>query len=118
MGLALSLVRPMGPGSKAIVREWADAVLHTPQIFRRLAFRKRTLEEELQQALLRGSMRKAFGGFDLWMVGLGLVVATGWATLSGSAAQYYAGPAIVISYLFSGLAALTSACCFAELCAE
>lgn len=27
-------------------------------------------------------------------------------------------PSIVISYLFSGLAALTSACCFAELCAE
>ena len=43
------------------------------------------------QALLRGSMRKAFGGMDLWMLGLGLVVATGWATLSGSAAQQYAG---------------------------
>ena len=27
-------------------------------------------------------------------------------------------PSIVISYLFSGLSALTSACCFAELCAE
>ncbi len=45
----------------------------------------------LLQALLRGSMRKAFGGFDLWMLGLGLVVATGWATLTGSAAQQYAG---------------------------
>lgn len=49
MGLALSLLRPMGPGSKAIVKDWAQAVLQTPQIFRRLAFRKRTLEEELQQ---------------------------------------------------------------------
>lgn len=36
-------------------------------------------------------MRKSFGGFSLWMLGIGLVVATGWATLSGSAAQAYAG---------------------------
>ena len=101
------------------------------------------------------------------MLGLGIVIATGWATLSGAAAQQYSGcgrgstrglrqrlavgalafaaaaaaaacrchcrcpaahqpanrcparrPAIVLSYLFSGLAALLSACCFAELCAE
>lgn len=49
MGLTLSLMRPIGPGSRAIVKDWAHAVLQTPQIFRRLAFRKRTLEEELQQ---------------------------------------------------------------------
>ena len=43
------------------------------------------------QALLRGSLRKAFGGFDLWMLGLGLVVASGWASLTGQAGQLYAG---------------------------
>ena len=38
-----------GGGSKQFLRQWLDAVLHTPQIFRRIAFRKRTLEEELQE---------------------------------------------------------------------
>jgi hypothetical protein len=43
------------------------------------------------QALLRGSLRKAFGGLDLWLLGLGIVIASGWAQLTGSAAQQYAG---------------------------
>lgn len=112
------------------------------------------------QALLRGSLRKAFAGFDLWMLGLGLVIGSGWAQLTGSAGQQYAGcggqwgsdrpwgehcrlgllfaafgdpptptlvltgthltcrPAVIVSYLFAGLAALLSAVCFAELCTE
>ena len=88
------------------------------QIFKRIAFRRRTLEEELQevgkqggaaawkccpraslrrpahlsaQALLRGSLRKAFGGFDLLCLGLGIVIGSGWAQLTGNAAQQYAG---------------------------
>ena len=52
------------------------------------------------------------------MLGLGIVVATGWAQLTGTAAQQYSGPGIVVSYMLSGVAALLAACCFAELCAE
>lgn len=92
------------PGGKQLLGEWAQAVLQTPQIFRRLAFRRRTLEEELQevrlrrlqlpppptaaatrrcqpllqapvQAALRGSLRKAFNGFALLCLGLGIVIA-------------------------------------------
>jgi APA family basic amino acid/polyamine antiporter len=70
------------------------------------------------QALLRGSLRKAFGGLDLWLLGLGIVIASGWAQLTGSAAQQYAGPSIIISYLVSGVAALLSGACYAELCTE
>jgi hypothetical protein len=43
------------------------------------------------QALLRGSLRKAFGAFDLLCLGLGVVIGTGWAQLTGTAAQQYAG---------------------------
>ena len=70
----------------------------------------------LLQALLRGSMRKAFSGFDLLMLGLGITIASGWSQLSGYAAQQFAGPAVVVSYVFSGLAALLAACCFSDLC--
>jgi hypothetical protein len=43
------------------------------------------------QALLRGSLCKAFGGFGLLMLGLGIVIGSGWAQLSGMAGQQYAG---------------------------
>lgn len=43
------------------------------------------------QALLRGSLRKAFSGFGLLMLGLGIVIGSGWAQLSGMAGQQYAG---------------------------
>ena len=39
----------MGGGSKKFLREFFGALVRTPQIFRRIAFRKRTLEEELQE---------------------------------------------------------------------
>ena len=43
-------MRPkMGGGSKKFLREYFGALVRTPQIFRRIAFRKRTLEEELQE---------------------------------------------------------------------
>lgn len=107
--------------SKVLLQEYWEAIRQTPQIFKRTAFRRRTLEEELQevgspsgtsaaqraslcgtdgsagcastilQALLRGSLRKAFGGLDLWLLGLGIVIASGWAQLTGTAAQEYAG---------------------------
>ncbi len=76
---------------REFLRDYVQALLNTPQIFRRLAFRRRTLEEELQEALLRGSLRKAFNGFDLLMLGLGIVIGSGWAQLTGTAAQQYSG---------------------------
>ncbi|KAL4429605.1 hypothetical protein ABPG77_008654 [Micractinium sp. CCAP 211/92] len=103
---------------REFLRDYVQALLNTPQIFRRLAFRRRTLEEELQEALLRGSLRKAFNGFDLLMLGLGIVIGSGWAQLTGTAAQQYSGAAIFISYLFAGLAALLASACYSELCAE
>ncbi|PSC68357.1 cationic amino acid transporter 1-like [Micractinium conductrix] len=103
---------------KAFARDYFSALLQLPQLFRRLAFRRRTLEEELNEALLRGSLRKAFGMFDLLCLGLGIVIGSGWGQLSGAAAELYAGPAVILSYLFSGVAALLTAACFAELCLE
>ena len=41
--------------------------------------------------VMRGSLRKAFSGFGLLMLGLGIVIGSGWAQLSGMAGQQYAG---------------------------
>ena len=45
----------------------------------------------LLQAMLRGALRKAFSGFDLLMLGLGIVMGTGAFTLTGQAQAQYAG---------------------------
>ncbi|EFN54400.1 hypothetical protein CHLNCDRAFT_36103 [Chlorella variabilis] len=105
-------------GTLAFLKEYWAALRNTHQIFWRIAFRRRTLEEELQEALLRGSLRKAFSGFDLLLLGLGIVIGSGWAQLSGVTAQQFAGPSIILSYLFSGVAMLLAAACFAELVTE
>jgi len=38
--------------------------------------------------MLRGSHRKALSGFDVLMLGLGVVIGSGWAQLTGTAALY------------------------------
>ena len=41
--------------------------------------------------MLRGSLRKAFGRWGLLLLGLGIVIGSGWAQLTASAASMYAG---------------------------
>ena len=52
---------------------------------------------------------------DLVAVGFGGTIGSGLFVLAGLAAHEYAGPATVVSWLISGITALLSGCCFAEL---
>lgn len=74
-----------------LVYEFGQAVMHMPDLFRRLAFKTRTLDEELHEAMLRGALRRSFSGFDLLMLGLGIVIGTGAFTLTGQAQAQFAG---------------------------
>lgn len=38
--------------------------------------------------MLRGSLRKAFGGFDVLCLGLGILIGSGWAQFTGTAGVY------------------------------
>ncbi|KAL4419847.1 hypothetical protein ABPG75_006945 [Micractinium tetrahymenae] len=98
-------------------REYVAALAQLPQIAKRHCFRRRTLQEELDEAMLRGGLRKAFGGLDVLMLGCGIVIGSGWAQLMGTSALY-AGPAVTVSVLISGLAALLAAACYGELTVE
>jgi hypothetical protein len=40
------------------------------------------------QAMLRGSLRKTFGGFDVLCLGLGILIGSGWAQFTGTAGVY------------------------------
>ncbi|GGL47301.1 amino acid permease [Sporolactobacillus putidus] len=77
-------------------------------------FRKKSLDYMIRQASGKKSLQKALGAFDLTMLGVGAVIGTGIFVLTGVVAAKNAGPAIILSFVFSGLACAFAALCYAE----
>ncbi|XVF00527.1 hypothetical protein REPUB_Repub04eG0008700 [Reevesia pubescens] len=63
-------------------------------------------------------MKKTLNWWDLIWFGMGAVMGSGIFVLTGEAARKYAGPAVVLSYLISGLAALLSVLCYTEFAVD
>jgi len=59
-------------------------------------------------------LRKTLSATNLTTLGIGAVIGAGIFVLTGQAAAQYAGPAIVISFMISGLACLFAGLCYAE----
>jgi APA family basic amino acid/polyamine antiporter len=59
-------------------------------------------------------LRKALGPLDLTVFGIGVIIGTGLFVLTGVAAANFAGPAISLSYVVSGVACVLAALCYAE----
>jgi basic amino acid/polyamine antiporter, APA family len=59
-------------------------------------------------------LRKALGPLDLVVFGIGVIVGTGIFVLTGVAAAKFAGPAISLSFVASGVACALAALCYAE----
>lgn len=59
-------------------------------------------------------LKKALGATDLTLLGIGAVIGTGIFVLTGVAAANYSGPALIISFILSGLACFFAALCYAE----
>src|SRR5919199_2364634 len=59
-------------------------------------------------------LRKALGPIDLTVFGIGVIIGTGLFVLTGVAAANFAGPAISLSYVLSGIACALAALCYAE----
>lgn len=66
-----------------------------------------------QESLLHRSLN----AFDLILFGIGAIIGAGVFVLTGIAAATKAGPAVVLSYSFAGVAALFAALAYAELSA-
>ncbi|KDD75750.1 amino acid permease [Helicosporidium sp. ATCC 50920] len=103
---------------KELASDYWQGIKQTPQLLRRLPFRKRTLEDELSEALLRGNLRKSFTGFDLLMLGIGITMGSGVFSLTGQAIAVQAGPSTLLSYVIAGMATAFAAACYGELCVE
>lgn len=84
---------------------------------RKSIFRTKSIEELLAQASGKRALKKVLGPFELIALGIGCIIGTGIFVLTGVAAANYAGPALILSFVFSGLTTTFAALCYAELSA-
>ena len=62
-----------------------------------------------------GELKRTLGALNLVLLGIGCVIGTGIFVLTGRAAAQFAGPAIMISFVITGLLCAFVALCYAEL---
>ncbi|MDN3956484.1 amino acid permease [Sporolactobacillus laevolacticus] len=77
-------------------------------------FRKKPMDYTIRQASGKNGLQKAMGAFDLTMLGVGAVIGTGIFVMTGIVAANAAGPAIILSFVLSGIACAFAALCYAE----
>lgn len=66
----------------------------------------------------KNDMKRCLNWWDLIWFGFGSVIGTGIFVLTGEEAHYQVGPAIVLSYVVSGLSAMLSVFCYTEFAIE
>ena len=71
--------------------------------------------EQIQAEHAHGELKRSLGAFNLVMLGIGCIIGTGIFVLTGRAAAQFAGPAIMISFIITGLLCTFVALCYAEL---
>ncbi|MCO7176484.1 amino acid permease [Sporolactobacillus kofuensis] len=76
--------------------------------------RKKPMDYTLHQASGKSGLQKAMTAFDLTMLGIGAVIGTGIFVMTGIVAANDAGPAIILSFVLSGIACAFAALCYAE----
>jgi basic amino acid/polyamine antiporter, APA family len=59
-------------------------------------------------------LRRVLGPWQLTALGVGAVIGAGIFVITGQAANNVAGPALMLSYVFAGLACIFAALCYAE----
>ena len=77
-------------------------------------FLTKPISQVLTESETDHGLRKTLTATNLTTLGIGAVIGAGIFVLTGQAAAQYAGPAIVISFLISGLACLFAGLCYAE----
>jgi APA family basic amino acid/polyamine antiporter len=70
---------------------------------------------QIQAELEHGELKRSLGALNLVLLGIGCIIGTGIFVLTGRAAAQFAGPAIMISFVITGLLCAFVALCYAEL---
>jgi APA family basic amino acid/polyamine antiporter len=77
-------------------------------------FFKKPFSDLTTQAFGQQGLKRSLGPSSLVLMGIGVIVGAGIFVLTGHAAAQMAGPAIVISFLLSGIACAFAGLCYAE----
>src|SRR5271170_5752837 len=62
-----------------------------------------------------GELKRSLGALNLVLLGIGCIIGAGIFVLTGRAAAQFAGPAIMVSFVITGLLCAFVALCYAEL---
>ena len=80
-------------------------------------FAKKTLEmlhAEMNATHEEHRLKRVLGPWHLTALGVGAIIGTGIFVLTGVAAHDHTGPALMLSFVVSGLACIFAALCYAE----
>lgn len=84
-----------------------------------MSFSQQLLKRKSVEALTNAEngLKRTLTAKDLTILGVGAIIGAGIFVLTGIAAAKYAGPAIVLSFVFAGIACALAALCYSELAA-
>jgi APA family basic amino acid/polyamine antiporter len=103
-------------------KSWGNygrALKETPTRFiNRVMTRSRDAAEIKVKERSEHEMKKTLAWWDLMWFGMGAVIGAGIFVLTGLEARDVAGPAVVLSYVVSGISALLSVFCYTEFAVE
>ncbi|PRS99896.1 amino acid permease [Bacillus wiedmannii] len=76
--------------------------------------RKKSIEHLQRKDLKNTGLNRVLGLWQLIAIGLGGIIGVGIFVLTGVAASQHAGPAVILSFIITGLASAAAALCYAE----
>ncbi|KDP34957.1 hypothetical protein JCGZ_09245 [Jatropha curcas] len=99
---------------------YGKALLETPMRFKDRLFTRSVDSVEITEVKAQSEheMKKNLTWWDLIWFGMGAVIGAGIFVLTGLEAKKVAGPAVVLSYVVSGVSAMLSVFCYTECAVE
>ncbi|CAK8578713.1 unnamed protein product [Lathyrus sativus] len=99
---------------------YRSSVMDTPFRFKDRVLKRSSDHAEIVDVKARSGneMKKTLNWWDLMWFGIGAVVGSGIFVLTGLEAKEKAGPAVVLSFVISGVSALLSVFCYTEFAVE
>lgn len=101
-------------------QNYGNSIMETPLRLKDRLLKRSSDHAELVEIKARSGneMKKTLNWWDLMWFGIGAVVGSGIFVLTGLEAKQHAGPAVVLSFVISGISALLSVFCYTEFAVE
>lgn len=80
-------------------------------------FRRKLIVDLQAEAASETGLKHELGPLSLTLLGIGAIIGTGIFVLTGTVAAQNAGPAVVLSFVLAGTAAILAALCYSEFAA-